>query len=214
MHNCFLITIFRNASLPSRAYKFIQQYKATFSKEQSDAPTSTAQVAAPLSSDSASNNIQSNNIVTSAPGILHFDISDATCSSQKQDAQIREQENDQVDMEHDSKGNKSTGLQSEGRSTARCSESQLKLSSEKSEAEVSCACELSEDEEDVCPTCLEEYIPENPKIVLQCSHSYHLSCIYEWMERSENCPICDKVIYFLQACAIIPFSLRFNTCYH
>ncbi|XP_022735658.1 E3 ubiquitin-protein ligase At3g02290-like [Durio zibethinus] len=174
-------------------YKFVQQYTGIFSKEQSDAPTSTAQVAAPLSSDVASNNIQSNHIVTSAPRILHFDIADATSSSQKQDGQIREQENGQVDMEHDS--NKSTGLQFEGTSIAQ---SQLKFSSEKSEAEVACACELSEDE-DVCPICLEEYIPENPKIVLQCSHGYHLSCIYEWMERSESCPICDKMMIFDEA---------------
>ncbi|XVE91653.1 hypothetical protein REPUB_Repub01dG0028800 [Reevesia pubescens] len=171
---------------------FGKQYKAVCN-EQSDAPSSTAQVASPLSSDAVSNNIQSNNIVTSAPGILHFDDADATGLNQKQDEQIREQENDQVVMEHDSKENKPRGLQSQ------LSESQLKLSSEKSEAEeVAFASELSEDE-DVCPTCLEEYIPENPKIVLQCSHSYHLSCIYEWMERSENCPICSKMMIFDEA---------------
>ncbi|KAL1211374.1 E3 ubiquitin-protein ligase [Cardamine amara subsp. amara] len=54
---------------------------------------------------------------------------------------------------------------------------------------------LSEDE-DVCPTCLEEYTSENPKIVTKCSHHFHLSCIYEWMERSENCPVCGKVMEF------------------
>ncbi|XVE85707.1 hypothetical protein DITRI_Ditri17bG0112300 [Diplodiscus trichospermus] len=168
-----------------------KQSTAIFSRERSDAPTSIAQVAAHLSSDAASNNIQSNNIITSAPTILHFDPADATRSSQKQDGQIRE-------LENDSKGDKSTVPQGEGRSTARCSESELKFSSEKSEVDDAFAFELSEDE-DVCPTCLEEYIPENPKIVLQCSHGYHLSCIYEWMERSENCPICDKVMIFDEA---------------
>ncbi|CAH2055304.1 unnamed protein product [Thlaspi arvense] len=54
---------------------------------------------------------------------------------------------------------------------------------------------LSEDE-DVCPTCLEEYTSENPKIVTKCSHHFHLGCIYEWMERSENCPVCGKVMEF------------------
>ncbi|MBA0732313.1 hypothetical protein Gogos_016412 [Gossypium gossypioides] len=54
----------------------------------------------------------------------------------------------------------------------------------------------SAEEEDVCPTCLEEYTPENPKIVAKCSHHFHLSCIYEWMERSENCPVCGKVSSF------------------
>ncbi|KAL0735803.1 hypothetical protein Bca4012_012013 [Brassica carinata] len=52
------------------------------------------------------------------------------------------------------------------------------------------------DDEDVCPTCLEEYTSENPKIVTKCSHHFHLGCIYEWMERSENCPVCGKVMEF------------------
>lgn len=52
------------------------------------------------------------------------------------------------------------------------------------------------DDEDVCPTCLEEYGTENPKIVTQCSHHFHLGCIYEWMERSDDCPVCGKVMAF------------------
>ncbi|XP_047314770.1 E3 ubiquitin-protein ligase At3g02290-like [Impatiens glandulifera] len=52
------------------------------------------------------------------------------------------------------------------------------------------------DDEDVCPTCLEEYTTENPKIVTKCSHHFHLGCIYEWMERSENCPVCGKAMEF------------------
>ncbi|MBA0666571.1 hypothetical protein Goklo_002968 [Gossypium klotzschianum] len=51
----------------------------------------------------------------------------------------------------------------------------------------------SAEEEDVCPTCLDEYTPENPKITARCSHHFHLGCIYEWLERSESCPICGKV---------------------
>ncbi|OIW05429.1 hypothetical protein TanjilG_23255 [Lupinus angustifolius] len=50
----------------------------------------------------------------------------------------------------------------------------------------------SSEEEDVCPTCLEEYTEENPMIVTKCSHHFHLGCIYEWMERSETCPVCGK----------------------
>lgn len=38
-----------------------------------------------------------------------------------------------------------------------------------------------------------EYTLENPKITAKCSHHFHLGCIYEWMERSESCPICGKV---------------------
>lgn len=54
----------------------------------------------------------------------------------------------------------------------------------------------SSEEEDVCPTCLEEYTPENPKIITQCQHNYHLACIYEWMERSYTCPVCMKIMVF------------------
>lgn len=52
------------------------------------------------------------------------------------------------------------------------------------------------DSEDDCPICLEEYDYENPKIVLQCNHNFHLSCIYEWMERSQSCAVCAKVMLF------------------
>lgn len=54
----------------------------------------------------------------------------------------------------------------------------------------------SSEDEDVCPTCLEEYTTENPKILTKCSHHFHLGCIYEWMERSESCPVCGKVMAF------------------
>lgn len=52
------------------------------------------------------------------------------------------------------------------------------------------------EEEDVCPTCLEEFTPDNPKITTHCRHDYHLSCIYEWQQRSEKCPVCAKVMVF------------------
>ncbi|CAN4079510.1 unnamed protein product [Withania somnifera] len=68
----------------------------------------------------------------------------------------------------------------------------LKLSTAKTTTEFTQICYFSEDE-DVCPTCLEEYTEENPKIMTKCSHHFHLGCIYEWMERSDNCPVCGKV---------------------
>ncbi|XP_022760401.1 probable E3 ubiquitin-protein ligase RHB1A [Durio zibethinus] len=52
------------------------------------------------------------------------------------------------------------------------------------------------EEEDVCPTCLEEYDAENPKIITNCEHHFHLACILEWMERSDTCPVCDKEMIF------------------
>ncbi|KAG0448935.1 hypothetical protein HPP92_027559 [Vanilla planifolia] len=50
------------------------------------------------------------------------------------------------------------------------------------------------EDEDVCPTCLEEYDAENPRIITKCKHHFHLSCILEWLERSNTCAICDKIM--------------------
>lgn len=57
----------------------------------------------------------------------------------------------------------------------------------------------SSEDEDVCPTCLDEYTPENPKITTRCSHHFHLGCIYEWLERSESCPMCGKEMEFCES---------------
>ncbi|XP_077220920.1 uncharacterized protein LOC143854705 [Tasmannia lanceolata] len=51
-------------------------------------------------------------------------------------------------------------------------------------------------DEDFCPTCLDGYDKENPKIITKCKHHFHLSCILEWMERSDTCPICDQEMVF------------------
>uniref|UniRef100_A0ACD5W851 Uncharacterized protein n=2 Tax=Avena sativa TaxID=4498 RepID=A0ACD5W851_AVESA len=56
--------------------------------------------------------------------------------------------------------------------------------------------DVPSDSQDDCPICLEEYDYENPKIELQCNHKFHLGCIYEWMERSQSCPLCAKVMLF------------------
>ncbi|EYU34585.1 hypothetical protein ABFS82_11G116600 [Erythranthe guttata] len=74
------------------------------------------------------------------------------------------------------------------------SKSSLKLSTAKQASGFSHI--YTSEDEDVCPTCLEEYTTENPKIVTSCTHHFHLGCIYEWMERSDNCPVCGKVMAF------------------
>ncbi|KAI3942026.1 hypothetical protein MKW92_010057 [Papaver armeniacum] len=55
------------------------------------------------------------------------------------------------------------------------------------------------EEEDCCPTCLEEYDDENPRIITKCEHHFHLACILEWMERSDTCPVCDQEMDFDQS---------------
>ncbi|KAK6255867.1 hypothetical protein QUC31_017560 [Theobroma cacao] len=99
---------------------------------------------------------------------------------------------DDADSESLSTGDKWKGCE-EG-SKEQHSKSSQKLSSAKAPVGIGYIYSSTE-EEDVCPTCLEEYTPENPKIVTKCSHHFHLGCIYEWMERSENCPVCGKVTF-------------------
>ncbi|XP_057454660.1 probable E3 ubiquitin-protein ligase RHB1A isoform X2 [Lotus japonicus] len=62
---------------------------------------------------------------------------------------------------------------------------------------------LVAEEEDGCPICLEEYDGENPKILTKCEHHFHLSCILEWMERSDSCPICDQEMMFDQTLNLV-----------
>lgn len=89
------------------------------------------------------------------------------------------------------KWNESTGMEE----SKEYSRSSLKLSTAKTATGFAHIYSSSEDE-DVCPTCLEEYTTENPKIITKCSHHFHLGCIYEWMERSDSCPVCGKVMAF------------------
>ncbi|KAL8150238.1 hypothetical protein V2J09_020046 [Rumex salicifolius] len=77
-------------------------------------------------------------------------------------------------------------------------EASMKLIPEKTYKEFE-EMQLFLDDEDVCPTCLEEYSPENPKITTKCCHDFHLGCIYEWKERSDRCPICYRVMVFEEA---------------
>ncbi|KAF5735625.1 E3 ubiquitin-protein ligase [Tripterygium wilfordii] len=100
-----------------------------------------------------------------------------------------------VDSESFSAGDKWNDSTCEEGSKEQLSRSSLKFSSAKSTVGNGYIYSSSE-EEDVCPTCLEEYSLENPKIMTKCSHHFHLGCIYEWMERSDSCPVCGKVMVF------------------
>lgn len=53
------------------------------------------------------------------------------------------------------------------------------------------------DDNNCCPTCLEEYHDDNPKITLACAHHFHLACIVEWNERGHSeCPMCMTDVGF------------------
>ena len=39
-------------------------------------------------------------------------------------------------------------------------------------------------------------LAENPAIMTKCNHHFHLACIYEWLERKQTCPICEREMSF------------------
>ncbi|XP_041007836.1 E3 ubiquitin-protein ligase At3g02290-like isoform X1 [Juglans microcarpa x Juglans regia] len=98
-------------------------------------------------------------------------------------------------MESFNSGDKWNESACEDGSKEYLSRSSLKLSQANTNIGVGSIFTSAEDE-DVCPTCLEEYTQENPKIMTKCCHHFHLGCIYEWMERSVSCPVCGKVMVF------------------
>ncbi|KAG2445412.1 hypothetical protein HXX76_000034 [Chlamydomonas incerta] len=51
---------------------------------------------------------------------------------------------------------------------------------------------VQDEDDDFCPTCLEAYTTENPKIFTECGHHFHMPCIYAWLERKDTCPMCES----------------------
>ncbi|EFJ40839.1 hypothetical protein VOLCADRAFT_69059, partial [Volvox carteri f. nagariensis] len=51
---------------------------------------------------------------------------------------------------------------------------------------------VQDEDDDFCPTCLEVYTPDNPKIFTECGHHFHMPCIYAWFERKTTCPMCES----------------------
>eukprot|EP00850_Spirogloea_muscicola_P011949 SM000076S21770 [mRNA] locus=s76:161980:165413:- [translate_table: standard] len=44
--------------------------------------------------------------------------------------------------------------------------------------------------EDACSICLETFTVDEPSTLTTCNHEYHLQCILEWAQRSQECPMC------------------------
>ncbi|XP_008680681.1 E3 ubiquitin-protein ligase ATL4 [Zea mays] len=99
-------------------------------------------------------------------------------------------------IEHLAAQKKRNNTENEGEYKVHRSESTKSLSAK---AYSSSYAVVASEDEDVCPTCLEEYTPDNPKIITKCCHHFHLGCIYEWMERSDTCPICGKEMEFCES---------------
>lgn len=136
------------------------------------------------------------------PRCCHLQRDGLVSRRDKSSSHFQEQEeseplrsNSDNDIESKSRSEKWNGSNLEGRFKLCFPMSSLKHPSKEVTSGLTYIFSSSEDE-DVCPTCLEEYTSENPRIVMQCSHHFHLGCIYEWMERSVSCPVCGKVMEF------------------
>lgn len=57
-----------------------------------------------------------------------------------------------------------------------------------------------DDDDDVCPICLELFTETNPAIPCDCTHQFHFQCVEEWLQRSAECPVCyNKLKYELMS---------------
>lgn len=69
---------------------------------------------------------------------------------------------------------------------------------------------LQDADEDSCSICLDSFTADEPCALTICSHQYHLQCILEWAQRSQECPMCFRVLQLqdrdsqelLAACAV------------
>ncbi|KAK6235442.1 zinc finger protein [Theobroma cacao] len=53
------------------------------------------------------------------------------------------------------------------------------------------AVRIEEDGEEVCGICLENMEKgEEARAMGDCSHKFHAFCIFEWVKRKKNCPLC------------------------
>ncbi|XP_077215402.1 E3 ubiquitin-protein ligase At3g02290-like isoform X2 [Tasmannia lanceolata] len=186
---------------------FLHAYNSLFHRGGVHALPSSNSATSPLASSAVTASRDSSPSATyrAPPRPLPFDV-DPRCSRglvsrhEKASGHFHEESeplrrNSHASVESVNAVDKQIGYDYEGGSKVYRSESSMKNQSMKFMSEESYILTSSEDE-DVCPTCLEEYTSENPKIMTQCSHHYHLGCIYEWMERSETCPVCGKVMVF------------------
>ncbi|KAI4346733.1 hypothetical protein L6164_007605 [Bauhinia variegata] len=202
-------SVYRNcACLSCFIQNFLNVYASIFHRGEVHAIPSSIQGAAAMTSTASFDNSLSD-MYRSPPRPLPYDADprffrsprDGLVSRREKGSSHSNEESEPLrsaaDMDPESLnlGDKWNDCTCEDGSKEYRSKSSLRLSSAKYTTGVGVVVASSE-EEDACPTCLEEYTEENPKILTKCSHHFHLSCIYEWMERSENCPVCGKVMEF------------------
>jgi hypothetical protein len=52
-----------------------------------------------------------------------------------------------------------------------------------------------------CVMCLDTFCDDNPKVRTLCNcgmnrTNFHLACLYQWLDRNNNCPVCREFLYF------------------
>ncbi|KAJ7974271.1 E3 ubiquitin-protein ligase [Quillaja saponaria] len=198
-------SVYRNcACLSCFVQNFLNVYASLFRRDDMHSSPSSLQGAASMTSTTSLDNSLSD-MYRSPPRPLPYDADpryfrlqrDGLVSRREKGSSHSNEESEplrsdvDVDQENLSVGDKWNESVCDDGSKEYRPKSLLKLSSAKSATGLGTISASAEDD-DVCPTCLEEYTLENPKIVTKCFHHFHLGCIYEWMERSENCPVCGK----------------------
>ncbi|XP_025696841.1 E3 ubiquitin-protein ligase At3g02290 isoform X1 [Arachis hypogaea] len=198
--------VYRNCGcLSSVLQNFLNAYASIFHRGEMQAIPSSIQGAASMTSTASLDNSLSD-MYRSPPRPMPYDADprhfrsqhdrlvsrrDKGSSHVNDEAEPLRGDLDEDDQQSLTSSNKWHEIASEDGSKEYHSKSLIRLSSAKPTTGVGLVYSSSE-EEDCCPTCLEEYTEENPKIVTKCSHHFHLGCIYEWMERSDTCPVCGK----------------------
>ncbi|XP_061344233.1 E3 ubiquitin-protein ligase At3g02290 [Gastrolobium bilobum] len=203
------VPVYRNCvCLSCFVQSFLNVYASLFRRGEVHSIPSSIQGAASMTS-TASLDDSLSDMYRSPPRPLPYDA-DPRCFRSQRDGLVSRREKGSSHLNEESEpltgdvdadpeslnsGNKWNECTGEVGSKEYHSKSSVRLSSAKLTTGVGLVYASSE-EEDVCPTCLEEYTEENPRIVTKCSHHFHLGCIYEWMERSDTCPVCGKVMVF------------------
>ncbi|GMH89972.1 hypothetical protein TL16_g11627 [Triparma laevis f. inornata] len=50
-------------------------------------------------------------------------------------------------------------------------------------------------ENDSCPVCLEDYVPDESLKLLPCKHAFHEDCIKPWLTQQQgSCPLCKEIV--------------------